>query len=221
MTTHTFDSRESWLESLLERFELLFNQALLKRGSFHVALSGGSTPKELYGALNARGLDWSKIIWWLGDERWVKPEHDDSNEKMIRSSLGLGISPFLFQSWHTAEDPSEAAALYETELIKQLGPQPEIDLVLLGIGTDGHTASLFPGTEALKEKNRYAVSNLVPQLNTTRVTLTYPALNIAHETWFLVKGADKAVMVDRLLQRDQTIPSACIKAKNQQLFWWK
>ncbi len=221
MISHTFDSRETWLQSLLQRFQQLFKEAILKRGRFHVALSGGSTPKELYAALHGLDLDWSQIVWWLGDERWVKPDHADSNEKMIRSSLGAGISPFAFQSWHSSEDPAIAAANYEKNLIKLLGPQPSIDLVLLGIGTDGHTASLFPGTKALQENKHYAISNRVPQLETTRVTLTYPALNLAHETWFLVKGADKQEMVDRLLQRDQTIPSACIEAKNQQLYWWK
>lgn len=221
ISSHTFDSRETWLQSLLDRFDSLFQQAILKRGSFHVALSGGSTPKELYSALNQRPLDWSKIVWWLGDERWVKPEHADSNEKMIRSSLGAGISPFIFESWYSSEDPAAAAKNYESRLVKQLGDQPAIDLVLLGVGTDGHTASLFPGTEALHEKTRFAVSNLVPQLNTTRVTFTYPMLNLANETWFLVKGADKAPMVDRLLQRDSTIPSACVEANNQNLYWWK
>ncbi|MES2307580.1 MAG: 6-phosphogluconolactonase, partial [Verrucomicrobiota bacterium] len=71
MKTHSFDSRESWLQALLERFDFLFQEAVQKRGVFHVALSGGSTPKELYSALNQRSIDWSKIVWWLGDERWV------------------------------------------------------------------------------------------------------------------------------------------------------
>jgi 6-phosphogluconolactonase len=221
MKRHPFETRETWLQALLERFDTLFQQAVQKRGEFHVALSGGSTPKELYSALNRRNLDWSKIVWWLGDERWVKPDHADSNEKMILSSLGGGIPQIRFESWHTSDDPAIAAAQYEANLIRQLGSKPSIDLVLLGMGTDGHTASLFPGTAALNESTRLAVSNVVPQLNTTRVTLTFPALKMAGETWFLVKGADKSSMVDRLLQRDQTIPSACVEAENQHLYWWK
>ncbi|MES2307581.1 MAG: 6-phosphogluconolactonase, partial [Verrucomicrobiota bacterium] len=148
-------------------------------------------------------------------------DHAESNEKMILSSLGADIANIRFESWHTSEDSGIAAANYEKKLIQQLGTPPSLDLVLLGMGTDGHTASLFPGTEALHESSRFAVSNVVPQLNATRVTLTFPALKIAQETWFLVKGADKSSMVERLLKRDPTIPSACVEAENQHLYWWK
>lgn len=219
METHHFSSPELWLNTLLDRFTILSKSALSKRGTFHVALSGGSTPKSLYTALNQQPLPWNQIVWWLGDERWVKPDQADSNEKMIRESLGSGISNFQFQSWHSSENPQHAAADYEKRLVAHVGNPPQLDLNLLGMGTDGHTASLFPGTEALHETQKFAVSNVVPQLNTTRVTLTYPTLNSAHETWFLVKGADKSEMVDRLLNRDTTIPSACVTAENQHLYW--
>lgn len=219
METHHFNSQDLWLHSLLERFDTLLKTAVEKRGVFHVALSGGSTPKTLYTALNQQPLPWKQIVWWLGDERWVKPDHTDSNEKMIRESLGKGISDFQFQSWHSSEDPTAAAQDYEKRLVAAMGNPPALDLSLLGMGTDGHTASLFPGTEALKESQKFAVSNVVPQFNTTRVTLTFPTLHVARETWFLVKGADKSAMVDRLLQRDITIPSACVTASNQHLYW--
>lgn len=219
--SHLFESPETWLQALLHRFDLLAESAIQSRGFFHVALSGGSTPKPFYAALNTHRIDWSKVIWWLGDERWVKPDHADSNEKMIRESLGKGISNFQFQSWHPNDDASKAAEAYEKNLIQKTGNPPALNLNLLGMGTDGHTASLFPGTTALQEQKKFAVSNQVPQLNATRVTLTYPALNAARETWFLVKGIDKTSMVDRLLQRDLTIPSAVVSARNQHLYWLK
>lgn len=214
------DSNE-FLNKLTADFNSLTAPAIVSRGVAHVSLSGGSTPKPFYSHLNASGIVRQKITWWLGDERWVPVDHDMSNEKMVRETLGKGISDFSsrFQTWHLAKEPAAAAAKFEEKLCHHLGVPPVFDLILLGIGTDGHTASLFPGTKALNEREKFAVANEVPQQNGIRLTMTYPTLNAAREIWFLVSGNDKEPMVNRLLEKDQSIPSARVTAKNQKIYW--
>lgn len=212
-----FPTREAWLDALLRDF----TAAAKSRPRFHVALSGGSTPKPFYERLSQSTLPWSQIDWWLGDERWVPPDDPSSNERMIRESLGTVSKEFQshFHSWHLSTESAEAAALYEQKLRKVIGTPCILDLALQGIGTDGHTASLFPGTEGLQEKIRLAISNIVPQLNTTRLTLTFPMLDQSRQVWFLVSGKEKKEMVDRLLSRDPSIPSSHIQAQDQRIYW--
>jgi 6-phosphogluconolactonase len=218
-----FSDSQEWLRKITEDFQKITDQAISVRGKAHVALSGGSTPKPFYNHLNQTGIVQKQIAWWLGDERWVPVSNDLSNEKMIRESLGKGVGDFSsrFQTWHLSDDPIKAASLFEEKLCHFLGVPPVFDLVLLGVGPDGHTASLFPGTKALDEKSHFAVANEVPQqpASHTRITLTYPALNCAREIWFLVSGKDKEPMVNRLLNRDQSIPSARVNAPLQKLYW--
>lgn len=211
----------AWLDALTRDFRAIFTESNRIRGSTHIALSGGSTPKAWYERLNSESLPWTQLEWWLGDERWVPPTDGSSNERMARESLGKGRPEFgeHFHSWHRTSDPETSALEVEKDLIKNLGAKPALDLVLLGLGNDGHVASLFPGTAALNESSRLAVANLVPQMNATRLTLTFPMLNAAREVWFLVQGRGKEEMVRRLLSGDTSIPGGCVCAARQKLFW--
>jgi 6-phosphogluconolactonase len=164
-----------------------------KQGTFHVALSGGSTPKRLFDVLATRkDIAWDRVELWWGDERTVPPDHPDSNFGMTKKHLIDPLRPLGLTRVHRMADADD----YERELVAALGAPPVFDLVWLGMGKDGHTASLFPGSPALNEQERYVVLNHVdsPLTNgkTTRITLTYPALAAARHTRFLVAGADKA-----------------------------
>jgi len=183
-------------------------------GTFHVALSGGSTPKRLFAELVAMGRDalpWDRVELWWGDERCVPPDHPDSNYGMTKRAL---IDPLGLQRVHRIEgerDPDAAAVDYERALVTALGTPPVFDLLWLGMGPDGHTASLFPGSPALAERRRFCVANHVDSPLThgkaTRITLTYPALNAARLTRFLVAGADKADTLARVVA-GADLPSA-------------
>lgn len=219
--TFWFNDHKSWLDSLETDFLKVIGSALEQRGKVHVALSGGGTPRPFYVRLNRSSLPWSRIDWWLGDERWVPPTDVQSNERMIRENLGEGHPEFAlhFHSWHLSENPDEAAKLYEMRLKEIMGATPAFDLVLLGLGSDGHTASLFPWSSALEETRALAVKNEVMVQKSTRLTFTYPLLNRSREIWFLVDGKEKSEQITRLLHQDETIPAGRIKAQNQKLYW--
>jgi 6-phosphogluconolactonase len=164
-------------------------------------------------------LPWDRLQWWIGDERTVPIDHPESNEKMIRQTLGAHRPDLNLQTWHLDADAVKAAAAMDQSLRATLGTPPVFDLILLGIGTDGHTASLFPGTDALSEQSLFAVLNFVPQLGAARWTFTFPVLSAAKEIWFLAQGESKAAMIDRLLARDSSIPAARIENNNQKIYW--
>lgn len=207
--------------------------ALARHGRFDVALAGGATPRGVYRLLAADyadALPWSQVHLFFGDERAVPPDHPDSNCRMVRESLLSGTPGTARQSrLHRMEaesPPALAADRYEEELRRHFAAappaQPVFDLVLLGMGTDGHTASLFPGTAALGELHRAVVANEVPQLGTTRITLTFPCLNQAREILFLVAGADKAAMLAKVLHGDPTgarYPAQDIRPTSGTLTW--
>ena len=163
----------------------------------HIALSGGSTPKAAHHKVAAMGLDWSGTELWFGDERAVAPDHEHSNYRMARESLLdhiEGSQPEVHRIQGELGQ-HEAAAAYEEELRGVFGDrEPELDLLLLGLGPDGHTASLFPRDEALGERTRLAVGVDVPGMAplVPRVTLTLAVLDAAHEVVFLISGDDKA-----------------------------
>jgi 6-phosphogluconolactonase len=163
----------------------------------HIALSGGSTPKAAHEKVAAMGLDWSRTHVWFGDERAVAPDHEHSNYRMARESLLdriEGAQPDVHRIKGELGHV-EGAAEYETEMREAFGAEPpELDLLLLGLGPDGHTASLFPRDEALGERARAAVGVEVPGMAplVPRVTLTLPVLDAAHEVVFLISGHDKA-----------------------------
>lgn len=172
-----------------------------KTNTCHIALSGGQTPKHLFRLLVERGrsfLPWDRIeLWWV-DERCVAPDHPDSNYGAAYSALiaPLRLDAATVHRMEGERDPDAAAADYERALTAALGIPPVFDLVLLGMGPDGHIASLFPGSDGVRETQRFVVANRVDSPIThgpaTRLTLTYPAINAAKRIRFLVAGADKA-----------------------------
>lgn len=205
--------KEAVSREAAEEFERLARAAIATKGRFTVALSGGSTPKRLYEILAAAPyrdrIDWGSIEFFFGDERSVPPDHPDSNYRMAREAM-LAALPIPASRVHRmeAERPNlDVAALgYESTLARvfDLRPgsltPPAFDLVYLGMGPDGHTASLFPHTGALRETRRWCVPNWVPQQDTNRMTLTYPVLNRAAEVIFLVAGSDKADPLSEVLE---------------------
>jgi 6-phosphogluconolactonase len=206
--------------------------AVQARGRFTVALSGGSTPKGLFQVLSTKDHDvlpWSQMFFFWGDERHVPPDDPESNFRMARETLlsKVPVPPAnVFRV--SAEDPDadKAAASYESTLQKffslQPGQFPQFDLILLGMGPDGHTASLFPKTKALHETKRLVVANWVEKFNTYRITFTRPVLNAARSVEFLVAGADKAPALHQVLEGNQSAeeyPSKLINPVDGKLIW--
>jgi 6-phosphogluconolactonase len=171
-------------------------------GAGQIALAGGSTPRGAYLRAAGAEVDWSRAVLWFGDDRCVPPDHEHSNYRMVRESLldRIAGEPPVVRRIEGELGPGEAAERYEAELRSAFGAGlPELDLVLLGIGPDAHTASLFPGDAALDERERLAVGVETPGMApiVPRVTLTLPVLNRARRVVFLVEGEDKAEAVAR------------------------
>jgi 6-phosphogluconolactonase len=175
---------------------------------FSLVLSGGSTPKLLYQLLASDPyrcrLNWSKVEIYFGDERCVPPDHPDSNYRMAHEAM-LSKLPIPEPNIHRmrGELPPEQAAIEYGELLKTKFRDGGPDMVLLGMGDDGHTASLFPGTTALDERHHRCVANHVEKLNTWRITMTYPFLNKAAAVMILVEGAKKADRLHQVLEGPQ------------------
>lgn len=170
------------------------------RAGGHIALSGGSTPRKAHEKLAGMGLDWSDVQLWFGDDRAVGPEHEHSNYRMAKESLLDHVSPRAVHRIEGELGHEAAADAYEAELRDTFGNGvPALDLVLLGLGPDAHTASLFPGGDALGEHERSAVGVETPGMAplVSRVTLTLPVLNAGKEVVFLISGEDKAEAVAR------------------------
>lgn len=188
------------------------------RERFGLCLSGGSTPKRAYELLADSGasLDWQKVHLFWGDERFVPPDHRDSNFRMAREAL-IDRVPVPATQVHpiptNSASPEEAAALYEATLQGFYGSQtldparPLFDVTLLGLGEDGHTASLFPGTHALDERDAW-VTSIVGVKPEPRISLTYPALQSSSVILFVVAGANKRDILARVLANDITLPAA-------------
>jgi 6-phosphogluconolactonase len=170
--------------------------AIARAGRFTLALSGGRTPRALHAHLLSRAMDWERTIVLFGDERCVPPAHPDSNYRMVRETLldRLPRPPVEVLRMEGERSPQDAAARYAEAMCQVFPgtPVPRLDLVILGMGPDGHTASLFPGTAALEERERWVAANHVPQLRAWRLTLTLPVLQSAAEVLFLIAGEDKA-----------------------------
>jgi 6-phosphogluconolactonase len=208
------------------------NEAVAERGRFTIALSGGSTPKSLYNLLatNARTvLPWDRMFFFWGDERHVPPTDPESNYRMTDEAM-LAKVPVpagnVFRIQAENPDAATVAEDYEKTLRKffKLEPDsvPRFDLILLGLGPDGHTASLFPGTSALKEKSRLVVANWVEKLKTHRLSLTLPVLNAARCVAFLVSGTDKASVLKTVLEEDapgEQYPAKLVRPSDGNLVW--
>jgi 6-phosphogluconolactonase len=199
-----FENPQDLTEAAATAFTQEAARSIRENGRFAVALAGGSTPKALYELLAARyrnALDWSGIHVFFGDERTVPPDHEDSNYRMAYEALLSRVRAGSVHRMRGELDPREAAALYERELTAFFNGPPRFDLILLGIGGDGHTASLFPRTPALEVNDRWVVENPVQKLGTTRLTLTLPAINAGKVT-FLVTEESKAEALREVLEGD-------------------
>jgi 6-phosphogluconolactonase len=196
-------------------------------GAFAVALSGGSTPRRLYQLLAEQNMPWERIHWFWGDERWVPHDDPQSNYRMACEAL-LARAPAPAANVHPIPtegiSPEQAAAAYEATLQRFYGAQtlaserPLFDVVLLGIGEDGHTASLFPGQPALDETRRWAVA-VRGAKKETRITLTYPALQSGRHAAFLATGAEKRDAVRRARAGDRALPAARLRPAGE-LQWF-
>jgi 6-phosphogluconolactonase len=207
LSVHVYSSSEELAAAAARKFATRAEEAIEEGGRFAVVLAGGSTPEDTYGIL-ARDyldrIDWSKVYVFFGDERSVPPHHEDSNLKMASEVLLDHVPVANVHRIRGELPPEEAAEAYEEELrtFFQTEDVPRFDLILLGLGADGHTASLFPWTAALEVHDRWVVANPVPRLGTTRITLTLPVINAARAVIFLVAGEDKAEALREILEGD-------------------
>jgi 6-phosphogluconolactonase len=213
------------------RFAELARASVPERGAFSVALAGGTTPRRVYELLAGDDyraqVPWEGVHVFFGDERCVPPDHADSNYRMAHEAL-LSRVPIPEQNVHRMRGEGDAAAnasLYEDELRAFFGDVewPRLDLVMLGMGDDGHTASLFPETPALAERRAWAVANWVEKFGAWRVTLSAPAINHARRVFFVVTGAGKAARLAEVLrgERDPArLPSQLIEPADGMLEWF-
>lgn len=209
-------------------FSELAKNAIAAKGSFTVALSGGTTPKRMFQQLVGAKVDWANTHFFWVDERCVPPDHPESNFGMTASVLldHINIPKQNIHRIHGEMEPEAAANFYEDELRVHFAREmPAFDLILLGIGTDGHTASLFPGAPALLENESWVVGvkhDTPPLPLVNRVTLTFPVLNAGENIIFLVSGADKAEIVARAFGKPKNpgqIPVQEIMSKNRNIRW--
>jgi 6-phosphogluconolactonase len=215
-----------------EQWIALAAAAIAASGRFALALSGGSTPKILYSLLATpefrERIEWNRVHLFWGDERCVPPDHPESNYRMTREALlsKIEIPPENIHRMLGEKDPATATAEYEHQLRNFfLGKTsaPRFDLVLLGLGEDGHTASLFPGSAALKETARWVVTSYVERLRAHRLTLTLPVINAAAQVSFLVAGESKSAIVKALLGKDSNpsqYPAGHVNPITGKLTWF-
>ncbi len=219
-------SEDEWTEQVTNAIRDVMLRALRQQEWAALVLSGGSTPRPVYGRLaQVENIPWARIHLFWGDERYVPHDDPRSNYRMAREVL-IGHVPIPPENVHPMpthmHDPDEAARAYEATLRGFYpGKWPAFDLILLGLGADCHTASLFPNSPALSEEKRWVVS--APGVDVERLTLTFPAINHAHTIFFLVRGAGKAEAVARVLHSWEdvtTCPARGIQAVDGEVHWW-
>jgi 6-phosphogluconolactonase len=229
MPTHHFLTLDQLSLATADHLVRSANHAIQHNGRFTLALSGGNTPKRLYTLLAQNyqeAVDWSKVLVFWGDERCVAPDDPDSCYKMAKDSL-LDHLPFAPQNIFRIMGeiaPADGAHAYTQTLQTVFGAHalPALDMVLLGMGDDGHTASLFPNTTALDEQQKWVVENYAPQVkNPWRITLTYPVLNNAHEIMVLVAGSSKKTRLDEVFDTSPPphLPIQHIQPTHGELLW--
>ncbi len=209
----------------VSRIIAIAKSALHERPLFSMALAGGSTPREIYRRLAASDeLDWSRIQVFWGDERAVPPDDPNSNYRMAREALldHVAIPPAQVHRMPAERDDlDDAARTYERRLVEVLGSPPRLDLVLLGLGTDAHTASLFPGEAAVREQTRLVLSTPAPVI-APRLTLTPPALNAARHVLFLVTGYEKRQALRRVWdgpREPDVVPAQVVEPPDGDVIW--
>ena len=203
------------------------HEALAERGQFRIALSGGNTPRPVYTELAriGRDLPWDRVLFTFGDERCVPPGDAQSNYRMARESLFVpgGVPEKSVMRMRGEIDPELAAQEYQDGLDLLATQQGEIvfrhDLILLGLGDDGHTASLFPGTPALNENGRNVVANFVPKFNSWRITFTFPFINQARHVCFLANANKNPELIEEVLRGEEKYPAARVAPANGDLTW--
>jgi 6-phosphogluconolactonase len=227
---HVFPDNPGFVEGSADFIADVAASAIAERGRFTLALSGGGTPKLIYARLATADyrnrIDWEKAHIFFGDERCVPPEDARSNYRMVREAW-LDHSPILPENIHRIQgedDPAREAMRYEQDIagLYRSARFPAIDLILLGMGDNGHTASLFPGTVALRETARWVVAQYVEVMSTWRVTFTAPLINAARHVAFLAEGAGKAQMLWNVLEgpyQPDVWPSQLIQPVSGELHW--
>jgi 6-phosphogluconolactonase len=229
-----FANLEELSRAAAARFMEFCHERLTRENVFTAALSGGSTPRRLYELLTepefAGNIPWGRVHLFQVDERCVPPDHAESNYRMMREAL-LDHARIPPSNVHRIQaelvNPDEAAEVYVQQLNMMFRPRrgefPRLDLVFLGMGPDGHTASLFPGSPALVERAKWVCANFVEKLQANRVTLTYPVLNAAREVIFLVAGHEKAEALRQILEgphEPERFPSQGIRPSDGRLSWF-
>ena len=242
-----FQEESAWVAAIVEELESLAAATLASgRGRLELCLAGGSTPAPVYRALASRRLGGVQVGLWPGDERFVPSDDPDRNGAMIAAAFagvvsgvagGSSPSPRLrFRLWPDSRLPSRqslagsrddelfaaaemACAQHEALLRSELGERPGFDLALLGLGPDGHTASLFPGQPILEERTRLCAASIAPAEPRIRMSFTYPVLSASARVRFLVRGPGKAAIVARLAAEDAALPAARIGAADQAILY--
>ncbi len=226
----TFDDLDDLARGAAEEIAKSAEEAIAARGRFTIALSGGNTPKPAYRLLAEKpGIDWSRVHVFWGDDRHVPPDHPDSNFGMAHDAL-LSKVPIPLDNIHRMRtekpDAERAAEEYAWTLRSAFGLDegewPRFDLVLMGIGVDAHTASLFPGSEAVRERSRLVIAPWVSSLGTFRITLTAPVFNHAALALFLVSGEEKAEALRAVLEGDlqpDRFPAQIVRPEEGKLLW--
>jgi len=203
------------------------HKAMAERNEFRIALSGGNTPAPIYARLaaGAHDLPWGSVRFTFGDERCVPPDDPQSNFRMARENLFVpaAVPEKSIMRMRGEIDPKIAAQEYEQQLdaiaTERGEPIYQHDLILLGLGPDGHTASLFPGTAALEETMRRVVANFVPKFNAWRLTFTFPLINHARHILFLVGAAKSSQLIERVLAGDPQFPAARVNPSAGEVTW--
>ena len=227
---HVFPDDPSFVEGSADFIADVAASAIAQRGRVTLALSGGGTPKPIYARLATADyrnrIDWGKVHIFFGDERCVPPEDARSNYRMVREAWldHSPIPPENIHRIHGEDDPAREALRYEQDIARlyRSARFPAIDLILLGMGDNGHTASLFPGTAALRETVRWVVAQYVEVMTTWRVTFTAPLINAARHVAFLAEGAGKAQMLWNVLEgpyQPDVWPSQLIQPASGELHW--
>ncbi|HOE95889.1 MAG TPA: 6-phosphogluconolactonase [Candidatus Sumerlaeota bacterium] len=229
-----YDNRQEMIDAFCRHLVELGQDAIRRHGRFALALTGGRTPGPFYERLAEKPyrdqLEWSNVRIFFGDERCVPPDDDASNYKLARERL-LSRVPLSEKSIFRmpADDPdhARAARAYEAALERELNLNtlgiPAFDLVLLGVGEDGHIASIFPGTEATRARDRHVMFNHVEKLGAWRMTLTYPVLNAARHVWILATDAGKREIAARALGHlpgGNVLPIWHVRPADGRLVWW-
>jgi len=200
-------------------------ESIDERHQFRIALSGGNTPRSVYAEMAKRDLPWKKFLFTFGDERCVPPENDESNFRMANEALfrPASVPDSSILRMRGEIEPVLAAKEYEAQLdvlaAKRGEKIYEHDLILLGLGDDGHTASLFPGTEALLETERRVIANYVPKFNSWRLTFTFPLIFAARTVCFLIGANKDPKLIERIFSGDSALPAARVDQNAKSVTW--